>query len=210
MYAFSLLMFPLAVPALLAWRRPESGNSYRMAIRGAILALPALLAWHLLGFAHQPAWGSVLLAGSFFLRYFFLPFALMWALYAFAGGLTDLRRGSGYTGCMLFALGYLSVFNVAHVVNLWTEAYVAFAVVLPVLRLSAALAVPALLEEAARDGMPDGLKWIAAAAGLTLAQALGLALFFLRVEWLGLILSAGTAALGAFVGLRRLAREPGR
>jgi len=79
-------------------------------------------------------------------------------------------------------------------------------IALPCMVASSALAYPALLEEAVKDGMPDALKSIALAIGGFAVASLGAALFFMRAQWLGFIVSLLYTAGAAFIGYRRLAR----
>lgn len=209
MHAFTLLSFPFAFLGLVAWLwQPETKRqTYRMAFRGALLAIPALLIWMIFSFAYRPAWGSVALALSFLARFWILPFGLLAAAWALARGYRGLGRGADYRELFGFSFGFLSVFNIAHGSVLWGESYFAWTLVLPLLLLSSAPFFTAMLDETARDGMPDGIKWIAATLGAFAFAALSLALLFLRLEWLGALLAAGYAAGTGWLGWKRLEKR---
>ncbi|TFG84470.1 MAG: hypothetical protein E4H20_03065 [Spirochaetales bacterium] len=206
MYAFTLFLLPLAVPALAAWFPRVGQHPYRMAVRGGLSALPAILVWLALGFAYRPIWGSLIVMPIFLLRFFLIPCGLMAGAYALTSGLRDLERGIGYADLLSFNLGFMAIFNIAHAIALWGDRYYAYTLVLPVLLGATALGFPTLFEEAIRDGMPTGLRWLAAALGGLILASLALSLLFLRLEWLGLVLSAGFAAGSVFLGIKRLSR----
>lgn len=210
MYALTILLFPLALPGLMAWfwdpaRKPQT---WRMAFRGALLAIPAMLLWLLFGFSYAPAWGSVLLAGSFLMRFWLLPFGLLAVAYGLSCGFRGLERGGDFRPLVGFSFGFLSVFNLVHAVALWGNPYFAWTLILPLLLGASGMYFPALLEETVRDGMPDGLKWIAAALGLFLLAAVSLAMLFLRQEILGAVLALGYMAGVGFLGYKRLSKRP--
>ncbi len=210
MYAFTILALPLALLGLTAWFQDPSraGHTLRMALRGALLAVPAILLWLLLGFSYRPAWGSALLAGSFFLRFWALPYGLLSAAYALSCGYRGLERGNDFRQLAGFSFGFMSVFAVANAARLWGQPYFAWTLALPLLQLASVPFFAAMLEETVRDAMPDGIKWIAAMSGAFLASALALALLFLRLEWLGCLLAAGCAAGMGWIGWRRMAKRP--
>lgn len=209
MRVFMLLMLPLGLPALMAWfwdpaRRNETWRSFFM---GALVSLPALLIWWALGFSYAPVWGSALLPLGFLLRFWVLPFGLMALAFGLTRGFRALSRGEDYRKLTGFTFGFMAVFNIAHAAGLWGESYLAWTMMLPLLLGASALHAPALLEECARDGMPDALKWVALMLGSHIVAALALAFMFLRMEWLGVILGLAYVAGTTYLGLHRAAKR---
>lgn len=204
-----LLILPLGLPALMAWfwdasRRNETWRSFFM---GALLSVPALLLWLVLGFMYRPVWGSALLPLGFLLRFWVLPYGFMALAWILTRGMGGLARGEDYRKLVGFTFGFMTVFNIAHAASLWGESYMAWTILLPLLLAASALHAPVLLEECARDGMPDAVKWIGLMAVSFILASLSLSLLFLRVEWLGIILGLAYIAGASYLGLHRAAKR---
>lgn len=107
-----------------------------------------------------------------------------------------------------FTLGFMSVFSVIHAVASWDTVHPAYTLVLPVLLVTSAVAYAVGFEETIRDGMPEGLKWLAGLLGIFILDATALALFFLRMEWLGWVLALSVASACGFFAFQRLQRRP--
>ncbi len=207
MYALLLFLLPLSVPACAAWFPKGDSRPYRLAVRGSVMALPSLLIWLLLQRLHQPSWGSALLILTIFARYLFIPAALFVGSFVLSSGLRNVERGIGFKDLLYYSLGFFSVYNILFTISLWGERYYAYTLLLPIMIAATALALPPLIENAVRYGMPDGLRWILAAlAGLLLA-ATAFSLLFLRLEWLGIILCLAYSTGAASLGLIRLAHS---
>jgi len=197
---------PLCFFAVAAWTFRSGEWRGRPFARGLLLGIPAVLVWLLLRPLLAPAWGSPLLVLSFFCRYWLLPFGLSTAAYAVAVGFAGVARGLEYERLVAFMAGSLSVFGLVHTVSSWGGSNRVFALLLPAMLAVSAVAYPALLEEAVKDGMPGAAKYIAIAVGCSVIGATGVALFFMRLEWLGAILSALYVAGAAVFGVKRLRR----
>ncbi len=201
-----MLSLPLSFLVVMAWTSRDGASAMRAFARGLLFGIPAVLLGMLLKPLSEPAWGSPLLVLSFLLRYWLLPFGLSTATYAVAVGLGPLARGLEYERLLSYMAGSLSVFGVANGLASLGEPSRVYMIALPCMVASSALAYPALLEEAVKDGMPDALKSIALAIGGFAVASLGAALFFMRAQWLGFIVSLLYTAGAAFIGYRRLAR----
>lgn len=206
MYFLPFLLLPLIVPTLSAWFPKADPKPFSKAMLGLAAGLPAALVWYLARGLYAPAYGGALLALSFYLRYFFAPGLLFAAAVALGLGFRSLERGTGYRDLINFSLGFYAAMGAAFALADWGVHYYGYTLVLPFLLAGTALGSPLLWEESVRDGMPDGLKWIAAMLGAYALGATALALLFLRLEWLGLILGAGYVVGGAVLGIRKLSR----
>ena len=198
---------PLCFLAVAAWTFRSGEWRGRPFTRGLLFGIPAVLVWLLFRPLLEPAWGSPLLVLSFFCRYWLLPFGLSTAAYSVSVGFSGLARGLEYERLVSFMAGALSVFGLAHTVSSWGGASRVFALLLPAMLAASAVAYPVLLEEAVKDGMPGAVKYLALAVGGFALGALGVALFFMRLEWLGAILSALYVAGATVLGVRRLKRD---
>ncbi|MBU0928681.1 MAG: hypothetical protein KKA67_13085 [Spirochaetes bacterium] len=206
MYAFFILSMPLSFLVASAWALRSSEAVSRAFARGALFGIPAVLLWLLAAPAYSPVYGSPLLVVGFFLRYWLLPFGLTTAAYAAAVGFSRLARGDDYERCVAFVAGSLTMFGIAHSISSWGDRSAVFTLAVPSMLAASASAFPALLEEAAKDGMPGALKQAAIAlAGFAIA-ALAVSLFFMRLEWLGAVMTALFTAGAAFLGWKRLVR----
>lgn len=206
MQLLSFLLLPLIVPALSAWFPKADPKPFSKAVLGFAAGMPAALLWFLARGLYAPAYGGAILALSFYLRYFLIPGLLLAAALALTLGFRSLERGTGYRDLVNFSLGFYAAMSAAFALAEWGVHYYGYTLVLPFLIAGTALGSPLLFEESVRDGMPDGIKWIAAMFGAYALGATSLALLFLRLEWLGLILSAGYAVGGAVIGVRKLGR----
>jgi hypothetical protein len=207
MYALLLFLLPLSVPACAAWFPKGDSRPFRLAVRGSIMAIPSVLVWLILKSLHQPSWGSALLILTVFARYLLIPAGLFVGSFVLSSGLRNVERGIGFKDLLYYSLGFFAVFNIIFAVSLWGERYYAYTLVLPIMMGATALALPPLMENAVRYGMPDGIRWILAAiAGLVLA-ATAFSLLFLRLEWLGIILCLAYSAGAGSLGLIRLAHS---
>lgn len=198
---------PLCFFAVAAWTFRSGEWRGRPFARGLLFGIPAVLVWLLLRPLLAPAWGSPLLVLSFFCRYWLLPFGLTTAAYSVTVGFAGVARGLEYERLVAFMAGSLSVFGLAHTVSSWGGYSRVYALLLPAMLAASAVAYPVLLEEAVKDGMPGAVKYVAIAVGCSLIGATGVALFFMRLEWLGAILSALYVAGAAVLGVRRLRRD---
>ena len=210
MYAFTLLALPLGFVIMYAGVRDpgQKESALRSVFKGVVMGIPGLLLWLPYALLVRPSWGSFALSLAFLLRYWVLPFGLMTGAYALARGFRGLERGTDYRAAVAFGLGFLSVFQAAHAVMHWADRYPAYVLVLPVTLAASAFAYPVLLEESAIDGLPEGLRWLAAALGGFFLAAVALALFFLKLEWLGLVLAVLYTAGALYLGIERLGRRP--
>jgi len=210
MYSFLLLVMPLTHFSLCAWFWDSSQRerSHRLFLRGIIMALPLMLAWLLSSPLFAPAWGSPLLVLSFLGGYWILPFALSTVAYLLARDLSGLERGMDFRPFLSFTLGFMSVFSVVHAVVSWSTVHPAYTLVLPILLVTSVLVYAVGFEETVRDGMPEGLKWLAGLLGIFVLAATALALFFLRMEWLGWVLALSVASASGFFAYKRLQRRP--
>lgn len=207
MYALLLFLLPLSIPACAAWFPKGDSRPFRLAVRGSVMAVPSALVWLLLSGLHKPSWGSALLIATVFARYLLIPAGLFVGSFVLSSGLRNVERGIGFKDLLYYSLGFFAVFNILFAVSLWGERYYAYTLLLPIMMGATALALPPLVENAVRYGMPDGIRWILAAlAGLLLA-ATAFSLLFLRLEWLGIILCLAYSAGAASLGFIRLAHS---
>lgn len=226
MYSFAVLSLPLSFLALAAWYPRPLALSLRLFARGALVGIPGLLLWLLARPLFQPLWGGALLAFSFFLKYWLFPFASAVAGFALAVGLkrraprakvplgqkvappvdsqaSDTAAPSLYERALPFVFGSLSVFVLAQAIGAWAKPDAVTVIVLPLSTLVAALALPALLEDASRD---RPVLYALAGLGACVAASFGAASFYLRLEWLGIVLTilfvggAGTYGVWRFMG----------
>ncbi len=204
MYAFSLMSMPLSFLVLAAWTFRPDTSSNRSFARGALFGIPAVVIWSLAGPLYPSVWGSPLLILGFLARFWVLPFGLTTVAYAVSVGFSGLSRGLDYERTVAFFAGSLSVFGIGHAVSSWGDPSRVYALVVPCLLVASAVAFPVLLEEAAKDGFPGALKYLALALAGFAVAATGTALFFMRLEWLGMLVSALYGAGAVFVGLHRL------
>ncbi|OHD81296.1 MAG: hypothetical protein A3J97_03290 [Spirochaetes bacterium RIFOXYC1_FULL_54_7] len=172
------------------------------------MALPPMLVWLVTRPLFSPAWGSPLLILSFLTGYWILPFTLASGAYVLAKDLAGLERGLDFRPFLSFTLGFMSVFNLAYAICHWNVVHPAYTLVLPVLLVTSTLAYAVGFEETIRDGLPGGLKWLAGLLGIFMLDATALAMFFLRMEWLGWVLALSLATACGFFGFKRLQRRP--
>jgi len=198
---------PLCFFTVAAWTFRSGEWRGRPFARGLLFGIPAVLVWLLFRPILAPTWGSPLLVLSFFARYWLLPFGLSTATYYVAVGFNGLARGMEYERLVSFMAGSLSVFGLAHTVLSWGDSNRVYALLIPAMLAASAVAYPVLLEEAVKDGMPGAMKYLAIAIACFIVAALGVALFFMRMEWLGAILSALYVAGAAILGVKRLKRD---
>lgn len=210
---------PLAFFALSAWYAKPRAFSPRLFARGVIVGAIAALIWFLAMPLFDPLWGSALLALSFFLRNWLLPFGLtlvgFWLAVGFGQGeprakvplgqkaAPDLHDASSlYERSVPFCFGSLSAVGVAQAISSWGQVDALIALILPLSTLLAALALPALLEAAARSRpVPYALAGLAA----SLVASFGAAAFYLRLEWLGVVLTIlFVGGVGTYGALRFL------
>jgi hypothetical protein len=210
MLAFLLLVMPLGHFSLCAWFWDSSQRerSHRLFLRGIIMALPMLLPWLLLKPLFTPSWGSPLLVLSFLLGYWLLPFILSTGAYVLARDLAGLERGLDFRPFLSFTLGFMAVFAVVHAVGSWNTVHPAYTLVLPALLVTSVMAYAVGFEETIRDGLPEGLKWLAGLLGIFILDATALAMFFLRMEWLGWVLTLSLTVACGFFAYKRLQRRP--
>lgn len=206
MYAFALLSMPLSFMAVSAWFFGVGEKSGRAFARGLLFGLPSVFVWILSRGLLAPVWGSPLLAIVFFARYWLLPFGLTTLAYVAAVGFSSVARNGEYDRLVSFFMGSLTVFGVAHAISSWGDRSSVFSIVLPCMLVATALAFPCLFEEAVKDGMPGALKPLALATLGCVVAAFGAAFFFMRLEWLGYLVSALYTSGAMALGLSRLLR----
>ncbi|HUW68798.1 MAG TPA: hypothetical protein VMX33_01065 [bacterium] len=201
MYLFSMLAMPLSFLAILAWTTGGSEAIWRSFARGALFGIPSVVIWLMARPLFTPLWGSPLLVLGFLLRYWILPLGLTTLAYELSTGLSGLARGADYRRFAAFTFGSMTMFGLAQTIQSWGNPSRVYALLVPLLLVSSSMAYPSLVEEAAKDGMPGALKYAALAVAASLLGALAVSLFFMRLEWLGGIVSvlflAGTGYLGA-------------
>lgn len=201
MYIFSVLAMPLSFLAILAWTTGGSEAIWRSFTRGTLLGIPAVVIWLIARPLFSPMWGSPLLVLGFMLRYWILPLGLTTLAYAVSTGLSGLARGVDYRRFVAFVFGSMTMFGLVQTIESWGNPSRVYALLVPLLLVSSTMAYPSVMEEAAKDGMPGALKYAALAVVASALGALALALFFMRLEWLGGIVSvlflAGTGYFGA-------------
>ncbi len=207
MYAFSLLSIPLTFLAISAWKFRGGGDTYRSFVRGLIFGVPVIFLWSLLGPLFVPRWGSVLLPFSFLLRYWIVPLGLSVGAYGISAGFTGLTRGLDYERLVAFLFGSMTVVGIAQVVESWGLRDPAITLVLPALVASSLLSVPYFIEEAVKDGMPYAIGHFAVIFAGLLVASLAVSLFFLRLEWLGAIMTILICTGSSMIGLKRLSRR---
>lgn len=226
MYSFAVLSLPLSFLALVAWYSMPRALSLRLFARGALVGIPGVALWIILRPLFRPSWGSALLALSFFLKYWLLPFAAAITGFALSVGFrpraprakvplgqrtapSPAPATAGETGAspydrsLPFVFGLLSVFALAQAVDAWGDPDMVTVIVMPLSTLVAALALPALLEDASRD---RPVPYALAGLGACVAASFGAASFYLRLEWLGIVLTTlfvggvGTYGIWRFMG----------
>jgi len=206
MYAFALLAMPLSFFAITALTFRSGSASYTSYVKGLVAGIPSALIWLLLRPVFAPVWGSWLLVLTFLAKYWLLPFGLAATAYAVTAGFRGLGRGGDYGKVTAFLFGVLSMFGAAYTIESWGDPSRVYALVLPCLFVASALLFPVLLEEAAKDGYPGAIKQILLALGAFVLAAAGAALFFMRLAWLGLLISLLYMAGAGILGWRRLSR----
>ena len=206
MYAFALLAMPLSFFTITALTFRSGSASYTSYIKGLVAGIPSILIWLLLKPLFAPVWGSWLLVLTFLAKYWLLPFGLAAAAYEVTAGFRGLSRGGDYGKVTAFLFGVLSVFGTVYTIDSWGNPSRVYALVLPCLFVASALLFPVLLEEAAKDGFPTAVKQVLLALGAFVLAAAGAALFFMRLAWLGLLISLLYVAGAGILGWRRLSR----
>lgn len=196
-----MLAIPLSFLAILAWTSGGSERVWRAFARGALFGIPSILLWSLARPLFEPVWGSPLLVLGFLLRFWILPFGLTTLGYELSTGLSGLARGMEYWRFTAFTFGSMTMFGLAQTVASWGNPSRVHALLVPLLMVSSCMAFPWVVEEATKDGMPGALKHVTLIIIASAIGAFAIALFFMRLEWLGFILSvlfmAGTGYLGA-------------
>lgn len=170
---------------------------------GIIAAALALLVRPLF----SPVWGSGLLILCFFGEFWLVPFGLTSAAYALAVGFPRLARSGGYENAVAFIAGSLSLFAVSHAIMSWGNPSRIYAFVIPVMMLASAIAFPVLLEEAVKDGWPYAMKHIVIIFLGFIFASIAASLFFMRLEWLGIVMTVFYTAACVVLGIRRLLRK---
>ncbi|MBN2874502.1 MAG: hypothetical protein JXM71_05360 [Spirochaetales bacterium] len=207
MYLFALVSMPLSFFTAIAWSRKGAETVWRAFARGLLFGIPGTILWLLALPLSQPFWGSPFVVLSLYLRYWLLPFGLTAAAFSLAVGFHGLERGSDYERLVAFTAGSMSVFCIATTVITWGQPGRVYALLVPVLLASSAIVFPVAVEEAAKDGLPGAFKHVAIIAAAFLVAALGLSMYFMRMEWAGLIVSLLYCAGALFFGLRRLTKR---
>lgn len=179
-----------------------------MFLRGLIMALPSVLAWLLVKPLFAPAWGSPILILSFLAGYWIIPFGLSTGAYILARDLSGLERGLDFRPFLSFTLGFMTVFAVVHAVSLWNTIHPAYTLILPVLLVTSVMVYAVGFEETIKDGLPEGLKWMAGILCVFVLGATALSLYFLRMEWLGWVLALSVSSASGFFAFKRLQRRP--
>jgi hypothetical protein len=207
MYAFSLLSIPLTFLSISAWKFRGGGDTYRSFVRGLIFGVPVIFLWSLLRPVFAPRWGSILLPFSFLLRYWLVPLGLSVGAYGISAGFAGLTRGLDYERLVAFLFGSMTVVGIAQVVESWGLRDPAITLALPALVAASLLSVPYFIEEAVKDGMPYAVGHGAVIFGGLLVASLAASLFFLRLEWLGAIMTILFCTGSSMIGLQRLSRR---
>jgi hypothetical protein len=207
MYAFSLLSMPLVFIAVSVWKFRGGEATYRSFVRGLVFGLPVIFLWSLLKVLYTPLWGSILLPLSFLLRYWLVPLGLSLGAYGISAGFSGLTRGLDYERLVAFLFGSMTVVGIAQVVESWGLRDPAITLVLPALVASSLLSVPYFIEEAVKDGMPYAIGHFAVIFAGLLVASLAVSLFFLRLEWLGAIMTILICTGSSMIGLKRLSRR---
>ncbi len=196
-----MLAMPLSFLAILAWTTGGSEMIWRAFVRGALFGVPSILLWLMARPLFAPVWGSPLLVLGFLLRYWLVPLGLTTLAYELSIGLSGLARGTEYRRFVAFTFGSMTMFGLAQTIQSWGNPSRVYAILVPLLLVSSCMAYPELVQEAAKDGMPGALKHASLAVLGSAVGALAISLFFMRLEWLGAIVSvaflAGTGYLGA-------------
>lgn len=201
-----MLALPLSFLAILAWTTGGSERIWRAFSRGALFGIPSILLWSLVRPLYTPVWGSPLLVLGFLLRYWILPFGLTTLAYELSTGLPGLARGMEYRRFVAFTFGSMTMFGLAQTAATWGNPSRVYALLVPLLMVSSCMAFPWVVEEATKDGMPGALKHVTLIIFASAIGALAIALFFMRLEWLGFMLSVLFLAGTGYVGARTLLR----
>lgn len=191
MHILSTFGTPLLFLAILSWffSTAERPAAWRIFFRGALMAIPAALVWKLLSFTYNPAWGSFLLALTFCLKFWLIPYALAIGSWCILYGWSKLDQGCMKPLSSFFA-GFMSVFAIVFTFGLWKNSYGAWLLALPLLSICTTFIIPFAIKELACDYMPSGIRWILAILGVMAAASITLAMFFLRLEWLAIVCTA--------------------
>jgi len=195
---------PLMFIALMFWTSRGSEPVWRAAALGVLMGIPAVIAWTLLAPLYTPVYGSALLVALFLLRYWLVPFGLSTLGYSLVIGLPGLARNNDYDRFLAFIAGSMSLFALANTVTSWGQPSRVLAILLPLVMLSSVVVFPVFIEEAVKDGMPGAIKNIVFVVLGFAVAALGIALFYFRLEWLGFLVSVLYLGGSAFLGLKRL------
>ncbi len=171
----------------------ERPATWRIFFRGVLIGIPALLVWKLLSFAYNPAWGSFLLVLSFGLKYWLLPYALALGAWCIFYGWSKLDKAC-IKALTSFLCGFMSLFAIAFTMELWGNSFGAWLIALPLLTFCGIFIMPFAIRELACDYMPSGIRWILAILAIILVSASALALFFLRLEWLAILVTTMSCA----------------
>ena len=219
MYLFYLTFPVLTLGAVLAWSGARMSFVWMHFVRGLLLSIPAVAVWLVLKPLSAPVWGSPLLVLTFLFRYWLVPYGLAFAVAPFmvrnrpaghagaeledggadsAGTATGgADHGSAGKFRMLAHLsGFMVLFALAQTLGLWNERNRVFALFLPVLLALSNVSISVLASRATHDGWPYALGPVLAMVGWSFASALAVTAFFMRMEWLGLLLAS---ALGTGV-----------
>ncbi len=195
---------PLMFTALMFWTSRGTEPVWRAAALGILMGIPAVIVWMLIAPIFTPMYGSAFLVVSLLLRYWLVPFGLSTLGYSLVIGLQGLARKNDHNRFFAFLAGSMSLFALANTVTSWGQPSRVLALLLPLAMLSSVVVYPVFIEEAVKDGMPGAIKNIVfIVLGFTCA-ALGIALFYFRLEWLGVLVSLAYIGGTTFLGLRRL------
>jgi hypothetical protein len=210
MYAFLILIMPLGYLALAAWfwDAPLQDRSGRMFIRGIVLSLPALLIWHFSSRLLPPGWGSAWLWVHFSVVLWVIPLLLCTGAYALVRNLSGMERGTDFKPFVAFTFGFMTSFCIALAIRYWSIRLPAYTVVLPILTVTGCLVYASAFEEAIKDNLPKGLLWIGLIITVLGINGLAMAMFFLRLEWLGWVLAGASSGPSLYFAFRRLHRRP--
>jgi len=192
MYILACLGTPLLFLAITTrfYDLSERPAIWRIFFRGVLMAIPAVLVWKLFSFLYSPAWGSLLLGLSFGLKFWLLPYILAVGSWCILYGWSKLDQGCIKPLSSFFA-GFMSLFTIVFTFELWGSRFGAWLIALPLLSFCSTFITPFALKELGCDYMPSGIRWILAILGIILAAAFTLALYFLRLEWLAILMTIG-------------------
>jgi hypothetical protein len=127
--------------------------------------------------------------------------------YGLSAGFAGLTRGLDYERLVAFLLGSMTVVGIAQAVESWGVRDPAITLAVPALVAASMLSVPYFIEEAVKDGMPYAVGHGAVVVGGLLGASVAVSMFFLRLEWLGAILTILFCAGSVTIGLKRLSRR---